>query len=51
MQPSRRSQIRDEFTRQADTKTAAAAVFTDQERLARIHDAAGLRLEKQPEDV
>jgi len=41
MQQSHQAQIRDEFTRQADTMTASA-VFTDQEILTRIRDAAGL---------
>ena len=41
MQSSHQSSIRHEFTRQADTMSAAA-VFTDQDILARIRDAAGL---------
>jgi ubiquinone/menaquinone biosynthesis C-methylase UbiE len=41
MQQSHQSQIRDEFTRQADAMVASA-VFTDQEILARIRHAAGL---------
>src|SRR5688572_14551801 len=41
MQQSHQTQIRDEFTRQADTMMASA-VFTDEQILARIRDAAGL---------
>lgn len=38
---SHQTQVRDEFTRQADAMVASA-VFTDEEILARIRDAAGL---------
>ncbi len=41
MQQSHQTQIRDEFTRQADTMVASA-VFTDEDILARIRDAAAL---------
>ena len=41
MPQSHRARIRDEFTRQAETMTTST-VFTDQEILARIRDAAGL---------
>ncbi|PON15628.1 hypothetical protein C2W62_22795 [Candidatus Entotheonella serta] len=42
--------IRDEFTRQADTM-ATAAVFTDQEILDRIRQAAGLTPQSQVLDL
>ena len=50
MQPSHQTQIRDEFTRQADAM-AASAVFTDAEILARIRDAAGLTPQARVLDV
>ncbi len=47
---SHQAQVRDEFTRQADAM-AASAVFTDEEILARIRDAAGLTLQTRVLDL